>query len=384
MYSSEAFAFFGLDAGTASLAEVKRAYATRLKVTRPEDDPKAFMELRAALETALSHVNWRETYGSYEYEDDDENEDDVAETAGNAAAETETDHEAAYAAELAARREAASEVDRDDQPVDRRVDRHPSLTERTPPQPAVLGPLLPVQIPLTEQRGGPGADFGDPYTDEYAQPDPAPRPADRHPAISGRTHPSLAEPTAETLPDAAAETENLYTDDSAFEDAPEAAVDRIMSLLIDTLTSPWGAASLRKLKVILDEPDVAGIDEYQELSERLRTFLCDRSGMFLDGNKTPMVPPWLTRDVLDLFELQFGWTRQLTSAPWEHAQNAWILRMMQMQGAVNNLPRPPQANIGTAHPANPYVKASATGGGNVLWIILAVIVGARIIGAFFN
>jgi len=42
----------GLDEPPADIKSVKRAYAARLKVTRPDDDPHGFMKLRDALEEA--------------------------------------------------------------------------------------------------------------------------------------------------------------------------------------------------------------------------------------------------------------------------------------------------------------------------------------------
>ena len=61
--SSDPFLFLGLDRKTATDADVRRAYAERLKVTRPEDDRDAFMTLRAAFEQARREVVWREKFG---------------------------------------------------------------------------------------------------------------------------------------------------------------------------------------------------------------------------------------------------------------------------------------------------------------------------------
>lgn len=60
MYSEDPFAFFGLDRQTATLAEVKREYAKRLKTTRPDDDPAGFMLLRETMERAREQIEWRE------------------------------------------------------------------------------------------------------------------------------------------------------------------------------------------------------------------------------------------------------------------------------------------------------------------------------------
>lgn len=73
--SSDPFKLLGLDGKTATDADVRRAYAERLKVTRPEDDRDGFMALRDAFERARQSVRWRDQYG-----DEDENEDDAGES----------------------------------------------------------------------------------------------------------------------------------------------------------------------------------------------------------------------------------------------------------------------------------------------------------------
>lgn len=46
----------GLDAPPADLKSAKKAYAAKLKVTRPDDDPEGFMQLRDALEIAKQNI----------------------------------------------------------------------------------------------------------------------------------------------------------------------------------------------------------------------------------------------------------------------------------------------------------------------------------------
>jgi len=78
--SSDPFTLLGLDGKTATDADVRRAYAERLKVTRPEDDRAGFMALRDAFERARESVRWRDEYG-----DDDEDYADEGEAAQHAA-----------------------------------------------------------------------------------------------------------------------------------------------------------------------------------------------------------------------------------------------------------------------------------------------------------
>lgn len=50
---------------------VRRAYARKLRVTNPEDDPEGFKQLRAAYETVLEHLAWIERWGVAEDGEDE-------------------------------------------------------------------------------------------------------------------------------------------------------------------------------------------------------------------------------------------------------------------------------------------------------------------------
>ena len=74
--------------------EIKRAYATRLKVTRPEDDPQAFQDLRDAYEAVLKMARFANEHGAqFEEEDEDEDENEDAQPVYVAAYEWEPEPE---------------------------------------------------------------------------------------------------------------------------------------------------------------------------------------------------------------------------------------------------------------------------------------------------
>ena len=65
-----AWSILGIRA-TGDEREIKRAYAARLKLTRPEDDPQAFQDLRDAYEAVLKMARFANEHGAhYELEDD--------------------------------------------------------------------------------------------------------------------------------------------------------------------------------------------------------------------------------------------------------------------------------------------------------------------------
>lgn len=77
--SSDPFTLLGLDRKTATEADIRKAYAERLKITRPEDDRAAFMALREAFERARQEARWRAEYPE-EYAEEDENTDAESES----------------------------------------------------------------------------------------------------------------------------------------------------------------------------------------------------------------------------------------------------------------------------------------------------------------
>lgn len=222
--SSDPFALLGLDRKTATEADVRKAYAERLKVTRPEDDRAAFMALREAFERARQEARWREQYAA------DEEDDEEA--------------SAPVAAPPLATSEAASFI--------------------TPPE-------------------------------------------------------TLAEEQAT----GAGEIEDYDEEDDYVPTDFDKRIDAAMQKLQQVLTSPWGPPGRAELAAVFAQPELEGIDEYRALQWTVRNFLCHATGYYSETQEV-VLPPWLTLQVFDDLDAQFGWVRQPSSHPAERHLNAWL------------------------------------------------------------
>lgn len=65
MSSIEAFAILGISPQGATSKTIKKAYALKLKQTRPDEDPEGFMALRAAYDQALKYLAYQAEYDIY-------------------------------------------------------------------------------------------------------------------------------------------------------------------------------------------------------------------------------------------------------------------------------------------------------------------------------
>lgn len=60
---------------TSDTKSIKRAYAKKLKVTRPDEDPKGFQDLHWAYKTALQQAEWMAQQQADDSQDNDNNDE---------------------------------------------------------------------------------------------------------------------------------------------------------------------------------------------------------------------------------------------------------------------------------------------------------------------
>lgn len=224
MSFNDPFGVLGIAAEGASRGDVKRAYAKKLKTTRPDDDPQAFMALRESYEQALQHIKWAE--------------EDAAYAASAALENMELEGPETESKETEAI-EAGGEINT------------PTQTSNLPP-------------PQTQPA--------DPALAEQITPAPEPQPQ--------------PEPTI---------------------------VDDIMPQIEALITPPVWTKDLSNWTSLLDQGSDGSIDEFQDLSARIRHLVCKAGGMYHDTDEPFKRADWITLDLLVLLDEHFGWadTRNL-------------------------------------------------------------------------
>ncbi len=264
------FQFLGLERSGATESDVKKAYARKLKVTRPDDDPQGFMALRNAFTAARQELRW----ATYDAEDEAEDEDDSVSDTSDANAQ--------------------SENRPDDVDVDKLPDTRPETAEDTDDDPFGLPPNA--EEPAPQWKSTDGA--------EWEETEPLPIDEELDPSAAERTEPKPSQPM---LSDA---------------DAANLAMEDILSLLDDEARrADWNA-----WLEILDSDSLSGIDAFQIMSARLRGCLCERTGFFNDKAE-PTLGDSLTAHVFLNLDERFGWTHQ-TSANWHgRDQGIWMFRL---------------------------------------------------------
>ncbi len=296
--SSEAFGLLGLDARTATVADVKRAYAVRLKAIRPETDRDGFMALRQAFEQARSHATYMENVRASRIESRKRKAEDKQAAAARKAAPAPVAE--AGAAELIV------------------VPAQPVAEKPRPrrKKAASTDQNAPLAVPDAELEKAP-----DPVSDASREPF-------EWPAKSSVPPPSMASSGAEWAPD---DTPDVFTPlppeagqpvAQYVRPAAETAMDDIEAMLD---ASPWRTQPVEAWREILDRDDLQPLDEFQDFSDRLRWFVLTQSGHH--EGETPKVQAWMTGDVMKLLDERFGWTRSYGRNPWEQAQSQWLVRL---------------------------------------------------------
>ena len=269
MSSDDPFVLLELDRDTATEKDVKRAYARRLKVTRPDEDPQGFMALRNAMEYALNDIRWRDEDAAYE----DEAEDDEPEPPENP---------------------------------------DPFAAPDPPPEPEPEDCLTPDDSVATSEPALPGAPWGPPQPDEAEDDDQVPEAPE-----------TVLEPDLQ--PDYHNGSDLAYQQ-TIQEDAN--AVNEAMEAITEMLDQPDPGVEWVEWLRILDHDRLQSLDAFQMLSARLRNEICNRTEFQPEAADARLKGGVQAEAFLKLDE-RFGWSHQAISNWYENQQNHWIRRLVE-------------------------------------------------------
>ncbi|MAK61399.1 MAG: hypothetical protein CMK09_10500 [Ponticaulis sp.] len=329
MSSSDPFQYFELDRKTATQSDVKRAYAKRLKTTRPEDDPAAFMTLRSKLDSALQQVKWREQNEALtpDYEDEDfETEEDDEDTDENEAVLT--DIASGAPEETPDRATAETDIPANENDLDNSSASDMDLPDLT------------------------GASWDEPDDDPWAE------------------EPDL-EPQSSSAP-APAQTPFFLTDAERVRSAIED--------ITDLLNRPSDRVKWANWTAILDREAFDGLDVFQLLSSELRAFLCRHTGMG-DPDRQVSLPPDIPASILIKIDDRFGWSQQSRADWYSRDQNIWISRLIDLaeRATGTSTQANQQKKAWTAKPVTGKIQPGRMGFASAGWLIFWIFIRILII-----
>lgn len=143
-----------------------------------------------------------------------------------------------------------------------------------------------------------------------------------------------------------------------------------MDRLVDMLTATGRAPEVGEVMAVIDEADVAGIEEYQWLQAQVRDFLCDRTGYNL-APQALRIPDWLTLEVFDALDQYYGWTRQPGTQVRARRLNDWMARVRR-EAALGEMP--PGARRRAAAKERRAASEQDKGSQVWLWIGAAILI----------
>ena len=422
MSSADPFRTLGLKRG-ASPREVKRAYAKKLKETRPDEDPASFIALREAFERARDMAEAAERQRAWQAEREAREDETVTPAA------TESEPAKSPHADGVRRKEAKAERRRRRQEIVRALDEWIAngAPDAATGLPAILegaededrkdlaGVLL--ERIWEEADWWDGDEWDDPIADTEGDPADLARPswlddetilaihehlplhavsdgaadefwlarcANRWNALAsdvlrraGRTEGRLPRHPVGDWMVARMERERGDEHGSYFDREKREWVDmsppaRAEREIVALLKAGPGAGRTEAIAAILDRDGLQKLDAYQEIERRLRWWLSrETTGDERDkkGKQRLLVPHWLDREAIDLFDARFGWRDHFGNA-YEGEQFERLHRLIDKlrktgKGPTTPWGRPPPV------PDRPWPIERETGPERMPWLLTA-------------
>lgn len=407
MSSTDPFQILGLNRASATQADVKKAYARLLKVTRPEDDRDAFMRLRQAFDAARIMAKEKDAHALLApvpaAKSSDKTSDEISGETPPAPAPMAWHYDKnlkwrfqnspqgkltedtvrwmlkggpdadMFAADVAERQIASPDIDANAY----RLDVIAFIFQAADPD--EISRDVPVWKPFKGTRPDwLSLDLIHTLHKDFQL--LAVQPTGSYAARSINTLRTMfAAATADTTPQddpldvldifaKETHTQNKdaygsYYDKQAKKWIDMSPVSRAMRDILAAFDKGmWDTADV--CRNILAREDLQALEEFQSLDSQLRRYICQQTG---NGSHSaaPVYPIWLRKSVILLLDDTFGWSRHYGRMRWEQQQYTWlhkvIARDRDVIGDVNQfqvVDTGPKAGFGQ----KPAVAAPATPG----------------------